>query len=160
MEVDYSVFQKYSPSSNELTLHYKLDKYIPNSKHFEPINLDAYGDELSSIVNKDKFSGYITVSKNISLKQFKKNISEITGFPIDTMVGFGIWGGNECDENGEEWTIVNPINIDENTLISNTCYNDKTIQKRYIYIFIDINKNQIFSSVNDNQIKNEKNLMK
>ena len=50
---DYSIFKKYSPSSSEITLRYQLNKYIPNVKLFEKINLDAYGNQFGSNVNKD-----------------------------------------------------------------------------------------------------------
>ena len=81
----------------------------------------------------------------------------MTGFPINTMVGFGCYVGEKCDENGEKkWTIVEKININDNTLISQSRYNDSIIEKRYIYIYIDIKRNKIFSSINNNQIINDK----
>ena len=156
MEVGYSQFKKYSSYSNEITLFYNLNKYIQNSKHFEIINLDAYEDEFGSNVNKDKFVGYITISKSALLRDLKKNISTITGFPIDTMIGFWILAGTEFDMKGKESTIVEYIYLNEDTPISNTCYNNSILTKRYIYINIDINRNKIFSTVNDVQIKNDK----
>ena len=34
-----STFNKYSPSSSDITLYYRLEKFIPNAKLFEEINL-------------------------------------------------------------------------------------------------------------------------
>ena len=57
-------FKNYSSSSSKITLYYKLGKYIPSAGTFTDINLNAYKNEFSSNVNKDKFKGYITISKN------------------------------------------------------------------------------------------------
>ena len=149
-------FKKYSPSSDEITLKYRLEKHIPNVEHFQKINLDAYENEFSSHIHKDKFDGFITISKKSTLREFKRIVSERTGFPINIMVGFGKWGGEEYDENGELWTIVAKYYIDENTPISQTHYNNAKITNRYIYIYIDITRDEIFSSINDNQIVNDK----
>ena len=59
MEADYERFLKYSSSSNEITLHYELNKDIPGARLFIPINLEKYESEFSSNVNKNKFFGYI-----------------------------------------------------------------------------------------------------
>ena len=82
-------FKNYSYSSNQITLYYKLEKYIPNVGQFQKINLDAYKNEFSSHIHKKNFDGYITISKFSTLHDFKNLVSERTGFPIDTMVGFG-----------------------------------------------------------------------
>ena len=104
---DKDKFKNYSSSSNEITLFYQLEKYIPdNNNRFTKINLDAYQEEFSSNVNKDKFEGYITISKYSYLFEIKTKVSEKTGFPINTMIKFGIWGGEEYDRNGEKWTMV------------------------------------------------------
>ena len=77
------------------------------------------------------------------------------------MVSFGYWVGRETDENLEIWTnIIENNDINDKTLIMNSRYNDSKIENRYIYIYIDKNNNQIFSTVNDNQIKNDKNIEK
>ena len=73
------------------------------------------------------------------------------------MTSFGYWGGTEADENGKIWTNVSDnYNINDNTLIRNSSYNGPNIYSRYIYIYIDKNNDKIFSTVNDNQIKNDK----
>ena len=151
-------FLIYSSSSIDIILFYKLDKYIENVRRFQPINLDRYENEFGSNVKKDKFSGYISISKSSKLKDIKSEVSKQTGFPTNTMVGFGYWGGQECDENGKKWTNVNHYVVDENMLILDSHYNSSIITDRYVYIYIDINKNQIFSSINDNQIINDKKL--
>ena len=81
----------------------------------------------------------------------------MTGFPLDTMVGFGYKDGEEYDENGKKWTIVGDANYnDDNTIISQTRYDSSYIDRRYVYIYIDIKRDKIFSSINDNQIRNDK----
>lgn len=161
MEADDRKFLEYSSSSNEITLNFELEKHIPNAKHFTNINLNAYKNEFSSNVDKNKFFGYITISKNATFGELKQVISKFTGFPVNIMISFGYWGGTETDENLEKWTnIVKNNDINDKTLIMNSRYNDSKIENRYIYIFIDKNNNQIFSTVNDNQIKNDKKLEK
>ena len=149
-------FKKYSSSSNKITLRYKLSKYIPKSERFTKINLDAYEKEFSSNINKDNFKGYITISKNSCLHDIKTKVSKKTGFPIDTMKYFGIWGGVEYDEFGEEWTIIKEYNVKGYTRMYDGRYNSPIVTNRYVYIFIDISNNEIFSSINDNQIKNDR----
>ena len=41
-------------------------------------------------------------------------------------------------------------------IISQTRYDSSLIDNRDVYIYIDIKRNQIFSSINDNQILNDK----
>ena len=126
MEADYERFLKYSSSSNEITLHYELNKDIPDAWRFIPINLEKYESEFSSNVNKNKFFGYITINKNATFGYFKNILNKITGFPVNVMTKFGYWGGTEADENGKIWTIVsNNYNINDNTLIRNSSYNDQ-----------------------------------
>ena len=126
-------FKQYSPSSNEITLYYKLEKYLPLADQFTKINLDAYEKEFSSNVQKKNFNGYITVSKYSNLKTIKSKVSEKTGFPLDTMIKFGIWGGEEYDQKMKKWTNVQDYYVDENSLIANSHYNSSTVTDRYIY---------------------------
>ena len=149
-------FKKYLSSIDKITLHYELIKYFPKSERFTEISLDAYEKEFSSNINKDNFKGYITISKNSCLHDIKSKVSQKTGFPIDTMKYFGIWGGVEYDEFGEEWTIIKEYNVKGYTRIYDSHYNSPIVTNRYVYIFIDISNNEIFSSINDNQIKNDR----
>ena len=148
-------FKNYSASSDEITLRYELAKYILTTEHFTKMNLDAYEKEFSSNVNKDKFEGYVTINKNSTLLNLKSKISEKTGFPVDTMIKFGIWGGEEYDNEMTKWTMVQDYWENEYLPIANSRYNSPTITNRYVYIFIDISRNQIFSSINNNQLKND-----
>ena len=138
---DYSKFLKYSSSSNEITLFYKLVKYIPGCDQNTPISLNIYENEFGSNVKKQNFSGYITISKSSTLGQFKQKVSGMTGFPLGTMVGFGYKVGKECDENGKEWNIVGDINYNDNMIISQTRYDSSLIDNRDVYIYIDIKRN-------------------
>ena len=149
-------FKNYSIFSNEITLRYELNKYSPLPCFSKKIYLDAYKNEFSSNVNKDQFVGYITISKNSNLYNLKSKISEKTRFPVDTMIKFGIWGGEEYDFFMKKKTIVQDYYVNEYLLIANSHYNSPTITNRYVYIFIDISRNQIFSSIYNNQLKNEK----
>ena len=65
--------------------------------------MDRYEKEFGSNVKKENFSGYITITKSSTLRQFKLKVNKITGFPLDTMVGFGYKDGEEYDENGKKW---------------------------------------------------------
>ena len=149
-------FKKYSSSSNKITLRYQLLKYFPKSDEFTNIGLDAYEEEFCSNINKDNFEGYITISKDSYLYDIKSKVSKKTGFPIDTMTCFGIWGGEKYDKFGKRWTTINEYNVDDETTIYDSHYDSSIITNRYVYIFIDISNNEIFSSINDNQIRNDR----
>ena len=151
------LFKKYSSSSNEITLYYQLLKL---NSQFKNSGLAAYKNEFSSNVNKNEFSGLITISKNSTLYNLKIEISKITGFPIKTMVGLGCLEGEYYDEFGDKWERINPYYIDENILILNSHYNNSMVAYRYIYIYIDITRDEIFSSINENQINNDKTIKK
>ena len=151
------LFKKYSSSSNEITLYYQLLKL---NNQFKNSGLAAYKNEFSSNVNKNEFSGLITISKNSTLYNLKIEISKITGFPIKTMVGFGCLEGEYYDEFGDKWERINPYYINENILILNSHYNNSMVAYRYIYIYIDITRDEIFSSINENQINNDKTIKK
>ena len=145
---DYSnspLFKKYSPSSNEITLYYQL---LKQNHQFKNSFLDYYENEFSSNVNKNEFSGLITISKNSTLYKLKIEISKKTRFPIKTMVGFGFLKGEYYDEFGVKWERITPYYIDENILILNSHYNNSMVAYRYIYIYIDITRDEIFSSIN------------
>ena len=153
---DYSnspIFKQYSSSSNEITLYYQLMNYFPQFKNG---GLHAYKNEFGSNVNKENFRGLITISKWSTLRNLKIEISKKTGFPLNTMVSFGYWGGEYYDESGVKWEKVIYYIINENIFISNNYYNNSIITNRYIYIFIDIGRDEIFSGINKNQIINDK----
>ena len=146
-----SLFNQYSPLSNEITLRYSLTKYICDEQ-----DATLNENEFSSIVQKNNFDGYITISKHSTLKDIKIEINKKTGFPINTMVGFGYWLGETYDENGKKWENFRYYNINENTLILHSRYNNEIITKRYVYIFIDTSEDEIFLRINENQIINDK----
>ena len=137
METDYENFLKYSSSSNEITTYYELTNNIPDEKDFTKINSDIYEHVFSSDTNKYKFFGYITISKNATLWGLKNIIIELIGFPFN-IIRKGSWGGKESDENGKIRTIFEDYNdINDDTLIMNSWYNNKTLKNRYIYINLD-----------------------
>ena len=153
---DYSnspIFKQYSSSSNEITLYYQLMKYFPQ---FKDGGLYTYKNEFGSNVNKENFRGLITISKWSTLRNLKIEISKKTGFPLNTMVSFGYWEGEYYDESGVKWANVIDYNINENIAIFYSNYNSSIITNRYIYIFIDIDRDEIFSGINKNQIINDK----
>ena len=148
-------FKLYDGNSNEITIYYNLEKYIENCERWTKINLDAYANEFSSIINKDNFHGYETFNKSDTLKEIKKRVSEKTGFPIETIIKFGKYGGQEYDDKQKKWTIVEYYTTDENILIGESIYNSIKIDDRKVYIYIDPSKSEIFASINKNQIKND-----
>ena len=156
MEADYWAFIHYSPFSNEITLEYSLNKNIPGAQNFTKVNLDAYNHEFSSNINKNKFFGYITISKNSTFRDLKFLISRLTGIPANIMVRFGYWGGTNTDKYGGIWTtIIDNNDIKDDTKIMDSRYYNNNLENRKIYIYIDMNKDQIFSTVNNNQIMND-----
>ena len=86
-------FKNYSSSSETITIYYKLDKHFSNYQEGRDISLNTQADEFISIIDKDYFSGYETFKKSDTLNEVKKRISEKSGFPIETMIGFGKYGG-------------------------------------------------------------------
>ena len=151
------LFKQYSSSSNEITLYYKLLKH--SKQILKNCNLFSHEKEFGSNVNKRKFKGLITISKYSTLHNLKIEIGKKTGFPINTMVMFGCWIG-EFYENGEKWERIKRYFVDENTLILFSHYNNSIITNRYLYIYIDISINEIFSGINENQKINDKKLEK
>ena len=151
------LFKKYSSSSEEITLYYALVKYGYQLKN---VDLYEYKNEFGSNVNKKEFQGLITISKYSTLQNLKIEISKKTRFPINTMVLFGYWAGEYYDEDGLNWERINDYYIDENTLILNSHYNSPILTNRYIYIYIDISRNEIFSGINENQINSDKTIEK
>ena len=95
-------------------------------------------------------------NKSDTLNEVKKRISERTGFPIETMIGFGTYGGQHYGKDGRLWTTVKTYNCDDNLTIKQTVYDSSTITKRYVYIYIDISKKEIFVKMNENQKTNDK----
>ena len=151
------LFKQYSSSSDEITLYYQLLKH--SNQILKNCNLFSHEKEFGSNVNKQKFKGLITISKHSTLHDLKIEIGKKTGFPINTMVMFGCWIG-EYYENGKKWERINNYFVDENTLILDSHYNNSIITNRYLYIFIDISINEIFSGINENQKINDKKLEK
>ena len=154
---DSPLFTKYSPTSNEITLYYQLLKFNPQ---FKNAGLHAYKNEFGSNVNKKNFQGLITISKQSTFQNLKIEISKKTRLPLNTMVLFGYWGGDYYDESRTKWENIIYYYINENELILNSHYNNEIVTNRYIYIYIDIRKDEIFSEINKNQIINDKKLEK
>lgn len=100
--------------------------------------------------------GYETFKKTDTLIEIKKRISKLSGFPIETFVQFGNKGGTKYNPNdGSEWDIINPYNVNESMSISNSQYNSPIIENRYVYLFVDPSKSKIFESLNENQLNND-----
>ena len=151
------LFKQYSFFSDEITLYYQLLKH--SNQILKNCNLFSHEKEFGSNVNKQEFNGLITISKYSTLHNLKIEIGKKSGFPINTMVMFGCWDG-EYYKNGEIWERIKRYFVDENTLILDSHYNNSIITNRYLYIFIDISINEIFSGINENQKINDKKLEK
>lgn len=154
-EIKEQKFKNYSEDSNEITLYYKLEKYFYEHKEWRDVNLYAYAEQFSSMIKK-KFSGYETFNKSDTLYQIKKKVSEKTGFPIETIIKFGIYKGKKYDPNGTLWTNILGYNVDDYTTIMNSHYNSINVDDRIIYLYIDPSRSQIFESINENQVINDK----
>lgn len=155
-EIKEQKFKNYSKDSNEITLYYKLEKYFSEYKQWRNISLNAYADQFSSMIKKKYFSGYETFNKSDTLYQIKKKVSEKTGFPIETIIKFGFYDGDEYDPNGKLWSIISDYNDDDNTAIINSRYNSSKVNDRKVYLYIDPSRSQIFESINENQVINDK----
>ena len=108
------LFKQYSSSSKEITLYYQLLKH--SNQILENCSLFSHEKEFGSNVNKQEFTGLITISKYSTLHDLKIEIGKKTGFPINTMVMFGCWNG-EFYEKGEIRERIKYYFVDENTLI-------------------------------------------
>jgi len=72
------LFKQYSSSSNEITLYYKLLKH--SNQILENCNLFLYEKEFGSNVNKQKFTGLITIWKYSTLHNLKIEIGKNLDF--------------------------------------------------------------------------------
>ena len=149
-------FQNYSKDSNDITLYYKLTKYFSENKQWRDISLFTYAEQFSSRIKKKNFHGYETFNKSDTLYQIKKKVSEKTGFPIETIIKFGIYAGKQYDPDGKLWNEVSDYNVNDNITIMNSHYNSSNVDNRYVYLYIDPSKSKIFESINENQIHNDK----
>lgn len=148
-------FKQYSEESNEITLYYQLAKdNIKKEKHLN-LNLYAYEENFGSNINKI-FDGYETFNKSDTLYEIKKKISEKTGFPTETITRFATYCGKKYDNDNKLINIISPYEVEDSTIISNSKYNNSLVEKRYVYVFIDPSKNEIFERINENQILNDK----
>lgn len=154
-EIKIQKFKNYSKDSNEITLYYELQKYFSEYKQWRNINLNVYAEHFSSMI-KQKFFGYETFNKSDTLYQIKKKVSEKTGFPIETIVKFGIYNGKEYGPDDKLWTIIDEYNVNDNTAIMNSHYNSSKVEDRYVYLHIDSSRSKIFESINENQVRNDK----
>lgn len=88
-EIKKQKFKNYSEDSNEITIKYELLKYFYEHKEWRNASLNTYAEQFSSMIKKN-FKGYETFNKSDTLYQIKKKVSEKTGFPIETIIKFGI----------------------------------------------------------------------
>ena len=154
-EIKEQKFKNYSKDSNEITLYYELEKYFSEYKQWRDARLYTYAEQFSSIIKKN-FCGYETFNKSDTLYQIKKKVSEKTGFPIETIIRFGFYDGDEYDPNGKLWNIISDYNVDDNTTIMNSRYNSSKVDDRKVYLYIDPSRSKIFESINENQVINDK----
>ena len=151
-------FQKFTPSSVTITIYYQLQKHFNDYQEERETTLEEYAEEFSTMIHKEYFSGYETFDKSNQLYEIKKRISQKTGFPIETMTKFGIYGGQFYGKDGRLRTIVNNYNCSQYITIGNSLYNSQKITDRYVYIFIDVNQKEFFVKLNENQKINDKKL--
>ena len=141
-------------NSDEIILFYELENV--HQRERETCELSNYKKEFSSIVNKDKFSGYIAVKKTDKFLTIKERISEITGFPKEVMVRFGTSGKNNIDENGKSWHYLDYYDVNDSVQIKDSKYNQEYTEDRRLYLWIDIDKCPHFKLANKIQLENDK----
>ncbi len=131
-EIKEQKFKNYSNNSNEITLYYQLEEYFYEHKEWRDVSLNAYAEQFSSMIKKN-FSGYETFNKSDTLYQIKKKVSEKTGFPIETIIKFGIYNGTMYNPNGTLWINILDYNVDVNTTIMNSHYNSSKVEDLSLY---------------------------
>ena len=156
-----NLFYSYTPEKEDITLFIKLIQYFPIYKKGRNINLSEYSDNYCSMFDSTKFNSYQTFKKTDTLQDIRERIYEYVRFPIVVMGYFGYDGGQKYyEESGEIFNIVETYNmpINPNTRkiydyseikIKNSIYDSEIIRKRWVYIYIDIDKCKNVKFLND-----------
>ena len=156
-----NLFYSYTSDKEDITFYIMLVQYFPEYKKGRNINLSEYSDNYCSMFDSTKFNSYQTFKKTETLQDIRERIYKYVGFPIEVMGDFGYDGGQKYDEEfGKIFNIVETYNmpINPNTRkiydyseikIKNSIYDSEIIRKRWVYIYIDIDKCKNVKFMND-----------
>ena len=158
-EKEEELFYSYTPEKEDITLYIMLIKYFTDNKKEKNISLNKYSDDYCSLYNKRHYNSYHTFKKNETLYDIQKRISSYVGFPIEVMGDFGYYIGQKYEE-GEIVNLVRTYNmpINPNTRkiynyseikLKNSIYDSEIMEKRWVYIYIDIDKCKTVKFMND-----------
>lgn len=147
-------FASYDPDSENILLEYHL---VDNNRK-KGIALTNHIKEFGKIITTDKFIKIEEFKKTQELKDIKKKVSELTGFPIEIMTDFGYIekkiGSTDIIDRYYKYD-ENNKDITDSILIKDSRYNDLAEENRKVFIFIDILKSPQFKLLNDNSIFEE-----
>ena len=104
---------------------------------------------LIQLIIKNSFLDMKLLINLFFLYAIKKRISEKSGFPIETMIQIGTYGGQKYIKDVNLWIIIYNYNYEQNITIGQNVYNSPIIRNRYVYNFIDINQKKIFLKLNE-----------
>jgi hypothetical protein len=156
-----NLFYSYTSDKEDITFYIMLVQYFPEYKKGRNINLSEYSDNYCSMFDSKKFHSYQTFKKTETLQDIRERIHKYVGFPIEVMGDFGYDGGEKYDkESGKIFDIVETYNmpIKPNTRkiydyseikIKNSIYDNEIMRKRWVYIYIDIDKCKNTKFIND-----------
>lgn len=153
------LFKSYTSDKEDITLYIILIQYFPEYKKGRNINLSEYSDNYCSMFDSKKFNSYQTFKKTETLQDIRERIYKYVGFPIEVMGDFGYYIGQKYEE-GEIVNIVRTYNmpINPNTRkiynyseikLKNSIYDSEIMKKRWVYIYIDIDKCKNVKFMND-----------
>ena len=134
--------------------------------------MNKYSDDYCSLYDIRHYRSYHTFKKTETLYDIQKRISSYVGFPIEVMGDFGYDGGKRFDtESNEIYNIVKTykspkkpnntgtLNYSE-IQIKGSIYDSDIIRKRYVYIYINIEKDKNVKNLNDAILKKDKEVIK
>ena len=167
-EKEEELFYSYTPEKEDITLYIILVKYFTDNKKEKNISLNKYSDDYCSLYNKRHYNSYHTFKKNETLYDIQKRISSYVGFPIEVMDEFGYDGGERFDSESNKLydiaeTYKRPtyyknrrtLNYSE-IKIKGSIYDSDIIRKRWVYIYINIDKDKCVKYLNDAILKKDK----
>ena len=175
------LFYNYTPDKENITLYIQLVQYFPDFKEGRSLNLSEYSDKYCSMFDKNKFNSYHSFKKKESFSDIRNRIKDYVGFPIEVMGNFGYYGGKKFDkESNKFYNIIltyerprKPIKEGirrryeySEIKIKGSKYDSDIIEKRWVYIYINIDQCKNIKLMNngfllkDKEVKETKNELK
>ena len=162
-----NLFKSYTSDKEDITFYIMLVQYFPEHKKGRNIDLSEYSDNYCSMFEPKKFHSYQTFKKTETLQDIRERINKYVGFPIEVMGDFGYDGGEKYDGESGIYDVVEtyimPINPNtriryyySEIKIKNSIYDSEILRKRWVYIYIDIDKCKNIKFMNDCFLKKDK----